>query len=184
MTSKRLENITQIFSEGDLEGNGPVRILVQGKENLVLRLLFCRLSHCDIFYIFPMTKNIDVLLFQNTANGGMGKSTATKYLAISWADGTAEELQKFDFVFHIALKKVKDGSPIENIIIQQHSGLKASKVKPVEVKGILEGDTNSKVMVILDGHDEYTVGRNFDIDEAIVKEKLGNCWVVITSKRN
>ena len=29
----------------------------------------------------------------------MGKSTAMKHLAISWADGTAEELKKFDFVF-------------------------------------------------------------------------------------
>ena len=56
VSSKQLETITQIFSEGDLEENGPVRILVQGKENLVLRLLFCRLSHCDIFYIFPVTK--------------------------------------------------------------------------------------------------------------------------------
>ena len=38
----------------------------------------------------------------------MGKSTAMKHLAISWADGTAEELKKFDFVFHISLKLVRD----------------------------------------------------------------------------
>ena len=38
----------------------------------------------------------------------MGKSTTMKHLAISWADETSEELKKFDFVFHISLKQVKD----------------------------------------------------------------------------
>ena len=116
------------------------------------------------------------------AGGGMGKSTAMKYLAISWADGTADELKKFDFVFHIALKKVKDDSQIENIIVEQHAGLKARELKPAEVKCILEGDTDGKIMLILDGHDEYTVGRNSDIDGVIMKEKLWNCWMILTSR--
>ena len=81
-----------------------------------------------------------------------------KHLAISWADGTEPELNKFQFVFHIALKHVKDNSPIENIIIAQHSGLKANKVQPTEIKSILEGD--SKVLLLIDGHDEYKTGRN------------------------
>ena len=112
----------------------------------------------------------------------MGKSTAMKHLAISWADGTSEELKKFDFVFHIALKKVKDDSPIEKIIVEQHAGLKANDVKPAEIKSVLEGDNSGKVMVILDGHDEYTIGQNRDIDEAVVKDKLWNCWMIITSR--
>ena len=63
----------------------------------------------------------------------MGKSTAMKHLAITWADGTSEELKKFQFVFHISLKHVKDNSPIENIIIAQNIGLKANAVTPGEI---------------------------------------------------
>ena len=97
-----------------------------------------------------------------SAEGGMGKSTALKHLAVSWSDGTMNELAKFEFVFHIALKHVKDNSPIENIIIAQNNGLVANKVKPEEIKNILEGHTNcdGKVLLLIDGHDEYKPGTN------------------------
>ena len=112
----------------------------------------------------------------------MGKSTAMKHLAISWADGTSEELMKFDFVFHIALKHVKKNSgSIEDIIIAEHSRLKAKKVKPSEIRSILEGDTG-KVLLLLDGHDEYKTGYNVDIDAAIKKESLGDIWMILTSR--
>ena len=95
----------------------------------------------------------------------MGKSTEMKYLAISWADGTSKEMKKFDFVFHIALKHVKkDCGSIEDIIIAQHSRLKAKKV--------------------IDGHDEYKTGYNGDIDEAIRKESLGDMWMILTSRES
>ena len=110
----------------------------------------------------------------------MGKSTAMKHLAITWADGTSEELQKFHFVFHISLKFVKDNSSIESLIIAQHSGLKTNEVTPEEVRSILKGE--KKVLLLIDGYDEYKTGRNADIDEAIKKEKLWNCWVVLTSR--
>ena len=112
----------------------------------------------------------------------MGKSTAMKHLAITWADGTGDELKKFDFVFHIALKHVKKNSGfIEDIIIAQHNRLKAKKVKPSEIRSILEGDT-SKVLLLIDGHDEYKTGYNVDIDEAIRKESLGDIWMILTSR--
>ena len=112
----------------------------------------------------------------------MGKSTAMKHLAITWADGTSDELKKFDFIFHISLKQVKDNSSIESIIIAQHSGLKANEVTPEEVRSILKGSDNSKVLLLIDGHDEYKTGRNTDIDDAIKKEKLWNCWMILTSR--
>ena len=120
-------------------------------------------------------------LFYFIAAGGMGKSTALKNLSIGWADKTEDKLQQFHFVFHISLKQVKDNSAIEKIIIAQHSALKAKKVKPEEIKAILERDSN-KVLLLMDGHDEYKTGCNTDIDETIKKEKLWNCWVVLTSR--
>ena len=112
----------------------------------------------------------------------MGKSTAMKYLAISWADGTSEVLKKFHFVFHISLKHVKDNSSIENIIIAQHVGLKANEVKAEELNFILSGKSGSKILLLIDGHDEYKSGTNDNIDEAIKKEKLWNCWMILTSR--
>ena len=84
----------------------------------------------------------------------MGKSTAMKHIAITWEDGSVDELKKFQFVFHISLKNVKDNSPIENIIIAQHSGLKANKVQPKEIKSILD-DADGNVLLLIDGHDEF-----------------------------
>ena len=111
----------------------------------------------------------------------MGKSTALKEVAISWSDKTAPNLaDKFKLIFHVALKHVKDNSSLEKIIISQHSGLRANKVQPAEIKSILEGD--NKVLLLIDGHDEYKTGRNTDIDEAIKKEKLWNCWMILTSR--
>ena len=115
-----------------------------------------------------------------SAGGGMGKSTSMKYVAVTWGDGTESSLEKFQFIFHIALKHVKGNSSIENIIIAQHSGLKANKVQPAEIKSILEGE--NKVLLLIDGHDEYKTGQNIDIDEAIKKESLWNCWMLLTSR--
>ena len=112
----------------------------------------------------------------------MGKSTAMKQLAFSWAGGTAMELKKFQFVFHISLKHVKNNASISEIIVAQHPGLKANKVKPTEIQSILEEDENGKVLLLIDGHDEYRIGRNDDIDNAITKNSLWNCWLILTSR--
>ena len=119
-----------------------------------------------------------------SAESGMGKSTALKHLAVSWSDGSMAELAKFGFVFHISLKHVKHNNPIENIIIAQHSGLEANKVKPEEIRNILEGHPNSdgRVLLLIDGHDEYKPGTNLDIDKAIEKKSLWNCHLILTSR--
>ena len=104
-----------------------------------------------------------------------------KWGAIEWADGSDAEMEKFQFVFHLALKHVRDNSSIENIIIAQHYGLKANRVQPVEIRSILEGD--NKVLLLIDGHDQYRRGRNVDIDKAIIKERLRNCWMIISSRK-
>ena len=110
----------------------------------------------------------------------MGKSTTMKHLALSWADGTEEGLRsKFDFVFHISLKRVRGDQPIEHIIISQHSGLEANRVMPWEITSILE---NNKVLLLMDGYDEYKTGINSDIDRAFTKRNLWNSYIVLTSR--
>ena len=103
-----------------------------------------------------------------------------KHLALSWADGSSDDLQKFDFIFHIELKSAKRHLSIEELIIKQHTALRAD---PQEIKAIIEGHQNQKVLILLDGHDEYKRG-NKDIDEALKKGSLRKCWVVVTSRES
>ena len=119
-----------------------------------------------------------------SAEDGKGKTTALKHLAVSWSAEELTELHKFQFVFHIALKRVKDNTPIETIIIGQHSGLEANKVKPEAIRAILDAKKycKGKVLLLLDGYDEYKPGTNSDIDKFIEKRSLWNCCLILTSR--
>ena len=103
-----------------------------------------------------------------------------KQLSLTWTDGH-EALRKFNFVFHIALKGVRGNQEIESIIVEQHAGLCGNNVQPHEIKTILE-DKTLKVLIILDGHDEYKPGTNTNIDRMLTKQHLRNCWIVLTSR--
>ena len=72
---------------------------------------------------------------------------------------------------------------LENVIVQQHKGLKANTVNPRDVRVILE-DKNIPVILIFDGHDEYVVGSNKDIDEVIEKDRLWPCCLLLTSRES
>ena len=90
-------------------------------------------------------------------------------------------MNKFTFVFHIALKSARDQQNIERIIVDQHPGLCGNNVKPNEIKTILE-DKAQKVLIIMDGYDEYKPGTNTHIDKALTRHCLRNCWIVLTSR--
>ena len=112
----------------------------------------------------------------------MGKTTALKHVALTWAgDGDGKLRDKFQIAFHIALKHVKADNSLEEIIVAQHNVLKANKVEPAEIKFILE-DSSTKVLLLIDGHDQYKTGCNTHIDEAIKKESLWNSWMVLSSR--
>ncbi len=91
-------------------------------------------------------------------------------------------LNQLEFVFHVALKSVREDDSLESIIVAQHDGLKANKVQPKEIEAILGGNTNKKVLLLLDGHDEYKTGMNSSIDKVIEKQSLWNCWLILTSR--
>ena len=64
------------------------------------------------------------------------------------------------------------------IIRKQHDRLK--RVVNEYIESILEGETNHKVLLMLDGYDEYKPGTNDDIDRAI-ESTIGNCFLILTS---
>ena len=104
-----------------------------------------------------------------------------KHLALSWAEGNVEDLKKFDFVFHVALKNITSDQSIEQIIVKQHIALTGNNVQPDEIKKLLDVQTRQNILILLDGHDEYK-RKNRCINEALTKSRLRNCWIVVTSR--
>ena len=101
-------------------------------------------------------------------------------LASDWVEGTSPQLEQFEFVFLVALRSVDDNSSLEKIIIKQH-GLGGKDTEEGEIRSILKGQTGGKVLLLLDGYDEYQKGTNAAIDSAI-EDTIGDCFLVLTSR--
>ena len=100
-------------------------------------------------------------------------------LAMDWAENKApSELQQFDLVFLIALKNVSKNIPLEEIILQQNGRMRNMGVSKEKIKSLIQ---NKKVLILLDGYDEYRKGTNTDIDNAIT-DSLGGCFILVTSR--
>ena len=88
-------------------------------------------------------------------------------------------MNQFDFLFLLRLRYVDQISTLTQLIIKQHPQLKDSDAKFIE--SILNGKDNRKVLLILDGYDEYKPGVNKGIDNAI-EHSIGNCFLILTSR--
>ena len=107
-----------------------------------------------------------------------------KHLALSWAEDRTDDLKDIDFIFHVALNAVETNENIEDIMVEQHKGLKGNDVQPNEIRAILGNQTKKKIVILLDGYDEYKHGTNSDIDHALTKEYLRNCMIILTSRES
>ena len=79
----------------------------------------------------------------------------------------------------IPLRNVKRKCSLVELIIAEHEQLRRSDSNLLD--SILYGQTNHKVLLLLDGYDEYTPGTNSDIDKAI-QSGVGNCFMILTSR--
>ena len=110
----------------------------------------------------------------------MGKTATIALLALQWAK-QSEKMKGFDFVWTLRLKFVDESLSLPELIVAQHDRLKVKKIKPKYIRSILEGNTGHKVLLLLDGYDEYKTGTHKDIDEAI-EFTVGNCFLIMTSR--
>ena len=85
----------------------------------------------------------------------------------------------FDFLFIIPLRKVDTDTSLAKLIIAQHEHLTEKDRKYVEA--LLLPETKQKVLLLLDGYDEYTTGTNKEIDKAI-ESGIGKCFTILTSR--
>ena len=85
----------------------------------------------------------------------------------------------FDFVFIIRLRKADTDTSLAQVIIDQHEELDAEDREYVEA--LLSRKSKQKVLLLLDGYDEYTAGTNKALDKAI-ESGIGNCFTILTSR--
>ena len=121
----------------------------------------------------------------------MGKTTTMKMLALEWAENQEEypeeclaaeplraKIPRFDCVFLVLMREIKNNISLEAIILEQHAELKANHVREEHIRSIVQGPDSSRVLLILDGYDEYCKGVNTDIDAAIHSEDKGYSLIV------
>ncbi len=104
------------------------------------------------------------------------------FLALNWASGDDEVLKQFDLLFYIKLSEVtgKDKT-LEEIITEQHEELNGMDE---QLKRQLQG-SDGRVLLILDGLDEYAMGTNIVIDNIVNNRSnatMGKTCVLITSR--
>ena len=109
---------------------------------------------------------------------GVGKSTLMKKITFDWSNGDFDAVL---LVFFVALKFVKPGEAIENVIVSKTYGLKGLNVTPGKVRKMLE-TFGSRCLLILDGLDEHAQGQNSDVWEIIRGEKYLHCNIIVTSR--
>ena len=112
---------------------------------------------------------------------GIGKSTFTKKLAVDWSRGEKENLNEFNVLLLVKLRDVCDEEDL------------CSMIKKAE---LLSGDDpevfnqlynyilehQQKVLLVLDGFDEYSGGKSSPVHEIWRGTRLRDCTVLVTTR--
>ena len=114
---------------------------------------------------------------------GIGKSTFCKKAAYDWSKALKEILMNFSILLLIKLRDVCDVGNIRDV-------LRASKLLasdgPISVDSLYDYITNNqdKVLLILDGYDEYSCAKEHSPILAVWKgEQLRDCHVIVTTRQ-
>ena len=114
---------------------------------------------------------------------GIGKTTFCKKAAYDWSKASKEILMNFSIVLLIKLRDVCDVGNIRDVLLA--SKLLASD-GPISVDSLYDYiiDNQDKVLLILDGYDEYSFARKHSPILAIWKgEQLRDCHVIVTTRQ-
>lgn len=112
---------------------------------------------------------------------GIGKSTFTRKMAVDWTRGEKEILKRFDVLLLINLRDICD-SPDFRAMLETAELLSADE--PVAVNNLCEyvRKNQDKVLLVLDGYDEYSGGKSSPVHQIWRGSQLRGCCVVITTR--
>ncbi|XP_035691666.1 NACHT, LRR and PYD domains-containing protein 14-like [Branchiostoma floridae] len=112
-------------------------------------------------------------------NAGIGKTTEVSKLAFDWAEGRSPVLEKYDLVFPIALRKVGESQSLTECIFDQ---LLPEDVpfQESDLETYLKG--NGRVLIILDGFDEWVIHEGHDVTKLLTGKVLRECCLLVTTR--
>ena len=113
---------------------------------------------------------------------GIGKSTFTQKVAVDWANGKKKILKKFTLLLLIRLRDV---CGISDLCTMLKTAELLSADDPMAVNNLCEyvRQNQEKVLLILDGYDEYSGGKSSLIHQIWRGSQLRDCCVMITTRR-
>ncbi|XP_066019784.1 NLR family CARD domain-containing protein 4-like isoform X2 [Pocillopora verrucosa] len=112
---------------------------------------------------------------------GIGKSTFTQKVAVDWANGRTKILEKFNLLLLIRLRDV---CGISDLCTMLKTAELLSADDPMAVNYLCEyvRQNQEKVLLILDGYDEYSGGKSSLIHQIWRGSQLRDCCVMITTR--
>ncbi|XP_078681658.1 NACHT, LRR and PYD domains-containing protein 12-like [Branchiostoma floridae x Branchiostoma belcheri] len=114
-------------------------------------------------------------------NAGIGKTTEVSKLTFDWAEseGRSSILKKYDVVFPIALRKVGESQSLAGCIFDQ---LLPEDVpfQESDLETYLKG--NDRVLIILDGFDEWSKHEGHDVTKLLTGKILRECSLLVTTR--
>ena len=112
---------------------------------------------------------------------GIGKSTFTQKVAVDWANGRKKILKKFNLLLLIRLRDV---CGISDLCTMLKTAELLSADDPMAVNNLCEyvRQNQEKVLLILDGYDEYSGGKSSLIHQIWRGSQLRDCCVMITTR--
>ena len=114
---------------------------------------------------------------------GIGKTVFTKKAAFDWSQQKYQEtIGAFELVLLIRLRDVCNLHDVPSIF--KASQLLANDGK-ISVDDLYDYVLNhqEKVLLILDGYDEYSAGKQSPVDEIWKRNELSDCCVIVTSRQ-
>ena len=106
----------------------------------------------------------------------MGKTSIARRMEWDWSKGN---FTRFELVFFVSLRLMKQENHIENLILRQNESLRKMSVSPGKLRKRLE-TSGENCLLILDGWGEHT-GACSDVVKIIRGGNLSDCTVVVTS---
>ena len=148
---------------------GDVDKIVEEKVEIEYENMFC---HPD-----SIGKKLTVLI---DGAPGVGKTTLCSRIATDWANGTIQDLNRFNLVMLVPLRRISEATEVDELF---HMYTDHKKTRE-EVIDVVTGNTGLGIMLLLDGFDELTPElRNKSLFVDLINgRRLTNCTVFVTSR--
>ena len=112
---------------------------------------------------------------------GIGKSTFSQKIAFDWTTGKKKVLKKFSLVLMIKLRDVC-GLRDFDAVLKAAKLLAADDTISVDSLHNYVLQNQERVLLVLDGYDEYSAGDSSLVDEIWERNLLRDCHVIMTTR--